>query len=151
MRYRRLVPLALAAPAMFAIPVGPVRAAPEPSTPCAAALPVTSGSFPEVHGKTTRGTLWALLFYAPPAKTGTQEKIVIRATGKGTMHVTAIGPNGTRRKPTWGPEFHESSSWNRPGAEWGTGWTFGEAGCWHLHVKRTGESGNIWLQVDPAA
>jgi hypothetical protein len=104
-------------------------------------------SFPEVKGITTRGTLWALLFYRPPAAPRTTEKIVLRISGKGPIHVVGIGPSGQRISPQWGPERHGGSNWNRPGAEWGTGWQFSVSGCWRLHVRRQGASGNIWLRV----
>jgi hypothetical protein len=125
-----------------------VRAATLPAMHCSSSKPAASNaSFPEVRGITKRGTLWALLFYSPPARAGITEKIVLRITGKGSIHLVGIGPNGQRIAPTWGPEAHGGSNWNRPGAEWGTGWTFPAAGCWHIHAKRTGAAGNVWLKV----
>jgi hypothetical protein len=147
---RWFMPLSLLAVSWFA-----PGAMPAPATVHAAALhcttsiprPSNSGGIPEVRGISRRGTLWALLFYPPPAKAGVTEKIVLRMTGKGPIHLVGIGPDGQRITPTWGPEAHMGSSWTRPGAEWGTGWRFPTAGCWHLHARRMHASGNVWLSV----
>jgi hypothetical protein len=136
-----LVPSRIAAP-------NTVRAAALGAMHCATSVPTPSNtSLPEVRGVTTRGKLWALLFYRPPAAAGTTEKIVVRITGKGPIHLVGIGPAGQTIQPAWGPERHGGSNWNRPGGEWGTGWRFPAVGCWHIHAKRSGASGNVWLEV----
>lgn len=135
------------APSRVATPSA-VRAATVGAMHCATSVPTPSNaSFLEVRGITTHGSLWALMFYRPPAAAGMTEKIVLRITGRGPIHVVGIGPTGQRIKPAWGPEQHGGSNWNRPGSEWGTGWRFPTAGCWHIHAKRSGASGNVWLKV----
>jgi hypothetical protein len=47
----------------------------------------------------------------------------------------------------FGPERHSASSYHRPGDEWGTGFRFETAGCWHIHLARTDTSGDVWLEV----
>jgi hypothetical protein len=114
---------------------------------CTTSVPsrVTSG-LPEVRGIAKHGTLWALLFYDPPATAGSDLKIVLRMTGSGSLRVRALGPAGQTLRPQW-VEPHLGSSWNRPGREWGTGWNLPTAGCWHLHAALQGVTGNVWLQV----
>jgi len=101
----------------------------------------------EVQGVAPHGSLWALLFYAPPAATHTTEKIVIRMTGSGPLHIEADGPRGGTVHPYFGPEPHTGSNWIRPGDEWGTGWRFPGPGCWRLHASRRHAIGDIWLRV----
>jgi hypothetical protein len=60
---------------------------------------------------------------------GKQVKIVWRMTGSGILRLQADGPGGIKRKPLWGPDRHGSSSWKRPGAEWGSGFVFPRSGC----------------------
>ena len=111
--------------------------------------PSNSG-FPEVRGVGSRGvTLWALLFYTPPAVAGTDLKIVLKMTGTGSFRVRALGPGGMVVRHRW-IEPHGGSNWNRPGDEWGTGWRLPVAGCWRLHATRGRGSGEVWLKVAPA-
>jgi hypothetical protein len=100
-----------------------------------------------VQGTGHQATLWGLLFFTGSPRTSTQAKIVWRMTGTGPFDVVALGPAGRRLNPVWGPEAHGSSSWNRPGQEWGTGFTFSVPGCWDLHAARTGSSADVWLEV----
>lgn len=117
---------------------------------CAISAPRTSAiGFPEVKGINRHGMLWALLFYTPPAKVTVTEKIVLRQTGRGALKIVGIGPDHQVIHPSWGPEYHSGSNWNRPGSEWGTGWIFPTSGCWHLHGQRRHASGNVWLEVAP--
>jgi hypothetical protein len=78
---------------------------------------------------------------------GDEEKIVWRMTGTGPLTLEAIGPGGIRRRPIWGPNFHEGSSWNKPGDEWGAGYVFSAPGCWDLHAARGSATGDVWIQV----
>lgn len=101
--------------------------------------------FPEVHGVSSNGELWVLLFNDLRAK---QEiKIVWRMTGTGNLHLVALGAQGQRLAPVWGPEAHGTSNWNRPGDEWGTGFTFPIAGCWNIHATRDDTVGDVWLMI----
>ena len=119
---------------------------------CGQAQPSPSNAgFPEVRGVASHGVkLWALLFYRPPAVAGTNVKIVVKMTGVGPFHISALGPSGQTVRRLW-IEPHVGSNWNRPGDEWGTGWKLPNAGCWRLHVTRRHASGNIWLQVVQAS
>lgn len=105
----------------------------------------SSIGLPEVHGQASSGELWALLFNNLRVK---QEiKIVWRMTGTGDLHLIALGPQGQHLAPAWGPEGHGGSNWDRPGDEWGTGFTFPAAGCWDMHATRDDTSGDVWLLV----
>jgi hypothetical protein len=113
---------------------------------CRPASPINQN---EVRGTPVRGQLWGLLFGRLQA--GQQVKIVWRMTGQDPIHLRAVGPDGRHIGPDWGPVRHGGSNWNRPGAEWGTGFTFPTAGCWRVHAARKNTAGNAWFQVAPAA
>ncbi|MEU7830421.1 MULTISPECIES: hypothetical protein [unclassified Nonomuraea] len=103
--------------------------------------------FPEVRGVSRDAEVWGLLFAPVPFKRGKEVKIVWRMTGEGPLKVTAALPDGTRAKPTFGPEQHTGSNWQRPGEEWGTGFVFPKAGCYRVDLTRTRGSGHLWLPV----
>lgn len=103
--------------------------------------------FPEARGVSRDAEVWGLLFAPVPFERGKEVKIVWRMTGEGPLKVTAALPDGTRAKPTFGPEQHEGSSWRRPGEEWGTGFVFPKAGCYRVNLTRTRGSGHLWLPV----
>ena len=95
----------------------------------------------------TDGELWVLLFF-DEALAKQDEKIVWRISGPGgDLTVRAHNEAGETISPVWGPEYHGSSNWNRPGAEWGTGFNFPEAGCWTLTVTYGPTIGEISLDV----
>jgi hypothetical protein len=98
---------------------------------------------PEVQATSAHGSLWLLLF--GDTKVGVDLKNVWRMTGTGDLHLLAIGPRGQRVSPDWGPEAHGGSNWNRPGDEWGAGFTVPVAGCWDLRATRDNTSGDAWL------
>jgi hypothetical protein len=102
---------------------------------------------PELRGVARGADLWALAFAPLPFARGKEIKIVWRMTGSGPLEISAILPDGTRAKRTFGPEEHSGSSWHRPGQEWGTGFVFPKAGCWRLHLARTTGAGDVWLPV----
>lgn len=104
--------------------------------------------FPEVQGTPSgRGVeLWALLFNDVPFPVRQEVKIVWRMTGSADLQLVALGPGGSRVTPKW-LTYHPSSNWNRPGAEWGSGFIFPKAGCWDLHATRGSSSGDVWLLV----
>ncbi|MCA2221099.1 hypothetical protein [Nonomuraea aurantiaca] len=108
---------------------------------------IQGDGFPEVRGASQDAEVWGLLFAPVPFKRGKEVKIVWRMTGEGPLKVTAALPDGTRAKPTFGPEQHGSSSWRRPGEEWGTGFVFPKAGCYRVDLTRTHGSGHLWLPV----
>ena len=115
--------------------------------PASPRSPSNGGYQQEVQGTPHGATLWGLLFFTGSPRTSTQAKIVWRMTGAGPFDIVALGPAGRRLNPVWGPEAHGSSTWNRPGQEWGTVFTFSVPGCWDLHAARTGSSADVWLEV----
>jgi sulfite exporter TauE/SafE len=114
---------------------------------------------PEVRGSFSGGSLWALFFLPGDSRwpdknraifarmRGNQVKIVFHVTGSGRFKVSARSPSGTLVRPRWGPEPHQSSTWNRPGREWGTGFVFGRRGCWKLEVQRGRRHGRVAFVV----
>jgi hypothetical protein len=95
----------------------------------------------------SEGEVWALLFF-DQAQAKQDEKIVWRITGAGQpFEIKAQHEDGTIIHPIWGPEYHGSSNWERPGTEWGTGFNFPKPGCWTLTVTLGTTIGEIWLEV----
>ena len=119
-----------------------------PPTKCQPPSPIST-KLSEVRGTTQNAELWALLFPTSdlPIKARQEIKIVWRMTGSGDIHLKAYNPGGKSVSPVWGPEEHGGSNWNRPGAEWGTGFNFPTPGCWNVHVERTNASGDVWFNV----
>jgi len=68
-------------------------------------------------------------------------------TGTGTLTLMGKGPNGHLVKPDWGPEGHGGSNWDRPGDEWGSGFTFPVAGCWDIRATRADIAGDVYIIV----
>ncbi|WP_328853014.1 hypothetical protein OG994_10445 [Micromonospora globbae] len=125
----------------------PPAAAPSPSCPATAQVG-GPGATLERQGTGDGATLWALLFPRDPLLTTASEiKVVWRMTGSGDFAVSATGPDGTVVEPTWGPEAHGGSNWERPGEEWGTGWRFPTAGCWTITAVRGTAKGSLAFRV----
>jgi hypothetical protein len=126
-----------------------------PDDQCDAATPIERGPFGmEIVGLGTDATLYGLLFLRrpPPIATGDEVKIVWRMTGEGAaLTVDLIDPSGEQQPLPWGPEPHGGSTYNRPGAEWGTGFVFDQSGCWHLHFERDVGAADVWIDVFEAA
>jgi hypothetical protein len=141
-------PSAAAVPSSTAAPR--TAAAPAPATTCPASATIrATGGNVEMQGVGTGGTsLFALFFIATdaPITKGQEVKIVWRMTGAGDLTMDAVGDRGVTTKPTWGPEAHGGSSYQRPGDEWGTGWVFPSAGCWTVHATRA-QSGDATLKL----
>jgi hypothetical protein len=117
---------------------------------CDPASPIDDSSgIPEVQGTATHAQLWALLMSTTgvPPQAKSLVKIVWRMTGSGDFNIVALGPDNMKAQPSQGPILHTGSSWNRPGDEWGSAFTFPVAGCWDLHATRDNASGDVWLQV----
>jgi hypothetical protein len=93
------------------------------------------------------GEVWALPFGTVPPTVGQDLKIVWRVTGRGPLLVTFRNPSGHKHSLTFGPELHSASSFQRPGREWGTGFTFDATGCWTIQVKRSGTSATVGVRV----
>ena len=127
-------------------PAQPTPTATQPACQPSPVQPSKNG-FPEIQGTMASDVeLWALLVF-DTARAGTDEKIVWRMTGTGKFDVQARHQDGTIIHPIWGPEYHGSSNWERPGDEWGTGFNFPEPGCWTLTVTRGALTGDIRLEV----
>jgi hypothetical protein len=109
---------------------------------------LSKDGFSEIQGKMrSKGEIWALLFF-DKAYAKKDEKIVWRIDGVGKQFdIQAQHEDGTIIHPIWGPEYHTSSNWDRPGSEWGTGFNFPEAGCWTLTVTLGDTTGEIYLDV----
>jgi hypothetical protein len=117
---------------------------------CSPASPIrTGGMGPEVQGNGQGATLYGLIMLATPLpiRTGQEVKIVWRMTGSGPLRLSATSPQGRAVALRWGPEPHGGSNYERPGEEWGAGYLFGSAGCWHLRAQRTQGSADVWLRV----
>jgi hypothetical protein len=124
--------------------------APEPAESCSPRSPATEwkdGGLIEVHGDAGGAQLWALVFPVFPEPDGTVMKIVWRMTGSGPLRLAAEHPDGLRLHPTSGPSKHTGSTWDRPGEEWGSVWTFPKGGCWRITARRGSASGNVWIAV----
>jgi hypothetical protein len=104
-------------------------------------------AFGEIQGDMqSDGTLWALLFFKA-VYVDAEVKIVWRITGEsGEFKAQAQSESGTIIQPVW-EQYHESSTWERPGEEWGTGFNFPEPGCWTITVTYGETVGTITLKV----
>ena len=100
----------------------------------------------EAQGTASGAQLWALFFSGMPVHSRQAIKITWRMTGVGDLHLAAVGPGGRRISPDW-MQAHGGSNWQRPGQEWGSGFTFPVSGCWDLHATRGASSGDVWLVV----
>jgi hypothetical protein len=123
--------------------------APDPPAPVppSAACPPSADLVPAEQQGTGDGvTLWAL-FFSARAVTGQETKAVWRITGAGDLTLTAVGPSNTSVTPTWGPELHQGSSFDRPGDEFGTGWIFPAPGCWTFTATRGQHTANLTIRV----
>jgi hypothetical protein len=100
---------------------------------------------------------WSLWFTRSPLPSnspiklanGEEVKVVWSVTGDGEFSVIAAKADGTLMELDWGPDAHGGSNWGVPGDEWGTGWTFPEAGCWTFTVTRGSEVARLTVEVAP--
>lgn len=113
---------------------------------CAQTQVLRSG---DIRGQAAGATLWALPMAPMPFDAGREVKIVWRMTGSGSPEFSVTDPGGGEDPDAlqWGPEEHLSSSWDRPGDEWGTGFRFAGPGCWHITVRRDDGAGSIAVRV----
>jgi len=77
---------------------------------------------------------------------GSELKLVLKWWSGGVGVTTATAPDGTQRQPIW-QHGHGSSSWERTGIEWGTGWQITEPGCWRIHVGSVKTGADLWFTV----
>lgn len=120
---------------------------------CAPPSPISRGAgFPEVEGTGNRIELWGLIMVDGsdnPVRAHQEVKIVWRITGSGELHLTSVAPDGRAHPLQWGPDEHLSSSYQRPGQEWGAGYLFTQSGCWDLHATRGSATADVWLNIAP--
>lgn len=107
----------------------------------------TLGPAGDIAVPTVKGNLWALPMGQLPAATGRELKIVWRATGTGALTLRAELAGQPEVDPSWGPEYHTSSNFDRPGEEWGSGFVLPAAGCWKITAMRAGMQGTLRIQV----
>ena len=121
-------------------------AAPMQPPTCAQTQVLRTG---DIRGQAAGATLWALPMAPMPFDAGREVKIVWRMTGSGSPEFTVTDAGGGEDPDAlqWGPEEHLSSSWDRPGDEWGTGFRFAGPGCWHIAVRRDDGAGSIAVRV----
>jgi len=68
--------------------------------------------------------------------------------GRGVFNIAAETTDGTRARLTFGPAFHDSSTWTIPNTdEWGTDFIFPAAGCWRVHAWRDDTAGDVYFLV----
>lgn len=101
----------------------------------------------EVEG--TPGVFWALLFIeGGELRVAEPTKIAFRMTGTGDLTLHAEGPEGAAAEPLEVIGHTGGSTWQRPGDEWGSQWTFPTAGCWTIRADRTdGTRGAVTLRA----
>ena len=125
-------------------PIGPLGTA-----SCRPVSP--TGAFTgEVYGTATGGTVWAWFMVAYPPRAGIEDKTIWRFDGQGASWAptfTLAGPASQAGRLNWGPSIHDSSSWNRPGTEFGTGLLFPTTGCWDVHVTVGLLTGDVYVVV----
>lgn len=113
--------------------------------------PSPSGAFPaEVYGTAANGTVWAWLQGDYPPRHGVEDKTVWRLGGEpaaGEPEFLLVGPGGAPGRLDWGPEAHGGSTWNRPGAEFGTGLMLPAPGCWDVNVTFGNLHGDVYVVV----
>jgi hypothetical protein len=102
----------------------------------------------EISLVSTTTTAWALLFPRRyPVKAGEQLKIVWKMGGNGELNIFARDAAAHRITTSSGPVPHVSSSWHRPGDEWGTEFIIPHGGCWDFHLTRKNVSADLWLTI----
>lgn len=117
---------------------------------CQPVSPYDANALTEVLATSTGGVAaWGLLWERPPLSVNRQIKMAFRLTGTGEFNVVARHDDGTEIVPNWGPNNHgtDSSSYGRPGNEWGMAFTFPSEGCWNIHFTRGDDSADVWVQV----
>ncbi len=116
---------------------------------CPASPIVSTSAGPEVRGTGHGASLFGLIMVTTPLpiRAGEDVKIVWRMTGQGSLRLGVTSPTGRAVHPTWGPELHSGSNYDRPGEEWGAGYRFAQPGCWRLETVRTRGSADVWLRV----
>lgn len=87
-----------------------------------------------------------MLWHPFPWETGLEVKVVVRVDGDGEVQAVARR-SGREVSPSWGPNQHSRSSFQRPGDEWGMAFTLPAAGCWQIEIVRDDGSASLWVPV----
>lgn len=107
-----------------------------------------AGTGDEIRGYGTASLYGLVMLAGPsPARVNESVKIVWRMTGSGPLRLSAVSPTGRTVRLQWGPDWHLSSNFHRPGEEWGAGYRFVSPGCWRLHAQRTVGEADALLYV----
>ena len=145
---QRTSPTASVTVVTVTVPPSRYRSAHGACTAATAPIPGEAHGIFEVAGNATGGSLWALVFADAPFVAARQVKIAWRMTGVGPLMLSATNLNRAATVgPFNSPDAHSSSSWNRPGGEWGSVWVFPSAGCWRITATRENVSGNVTFMV----
>jgi hypothetical protein len=141
---------------LFVQAVAPAGFAPLGAEGCAPASPRSAF---DVFGTAAGTELWALFMFGPPGSSlsgptvtydgvvGKDVKIVWRRTAGVPTVFYSVSPDGRTLPPVSGPTPHVASSWNHPGAEWGSVFVFDMPGCWRIRVGSPPAAGDVWLVV----
>jgi hypothetical protein len=106
--------------------------------------------FPEVKGTSDHIQMWGLIMAQGASyqvHPNEDVKIVWRVTGSGGLQLVTLDPRGRPHPLQWGPDAHGSSTYTRPGEEWGAGYLFTQPGCWTLRAIRGTASASVWLNI----
>lgn len=120
-----------------------------PGTPgCDPATPFSPASLYEATATSSGVDAWVLAYQRPPWQVDQEVKVIWKVDGSGDASFVAIDERGGELSPSWGPNSHVDSSFNRPGDEWGTAFALPDEGCWELRVSRDEGHASIWLEVE---
>ena len=108
-----------------------------------------SAASPEHHPSER---VWALVFSAarPSFRVGSLIKVVWRVEGSGTPTLLVVRPDGDLGDLEFGPDGPRSSSFKRPGDEYGSGFTPDASGCWQLSLRRGDNKASLLFLVEDA-
>lgn len=101
----------------------------------------------DIFGTSAGAEFWALPFWRADAAVGKDVKTVFKLTSHVPTVFYAVSPGGRHLEPDWF-QVHGGSTWERPGFEWGAGFTFDEPGCWRIHAGAFPAQGDLWLVVN---
>jgi hypothetical protein len=114
-----------------------------PASPSVGEIVQATGS----EGVTAFGLLFGAEADAIPGD-GSTVKMAVRMTGAGELAVHLIGPDGSEEPLAWGPEPHGGSNFDRPGQEWGIGFSPDAPGCWQIAFERGDKDrADFWFDV----
>jgi hypothetical protein len=142
---RRVASISVIVVLGVAVVSGEAASTPPNDTTCKRAAALNGGQGLRIPAR--GGTVWALPLGAAPASVETPLKIVWRVTGTGNLKVRLESPDGKRVPLAAEPTRHTSSSFQRPGAEYGTIFEFDQRGCWTIRLTRATTAATVRLSV----